>query len=44
MDRASRVRVSGLLAPYAREFRDELSGLGYSPSSAETQEMRPPLV
>ena len=36
MDRASQVRVSGPLAPYAGGFREELVGLGYSPRSAQT--------
>lgn len=36
MDRALRVRVTGLLAPYAAGFRGELLGLGYSPRSAQT--------
>lgn len=36
MDRTSRVRVTGALAPYAVDFRDELLGLDYSPRSAET--------
>jgi integrase/recombinase XerD len=36
MDRASRVRVTGPLAPYASPFREHLLGLKYSPSSAAT--------
>ncbi len=34
MDRASRVRVAGPLAPYASEFRDQLLRLDYRPASA----------
>lgn len=36
MDRASRVRVTGPLAPYAAEFRDQLQRLQYTPPSAAT--------
>lgn len=36
MDRASRVRVAGPLAPYASEFRDGLLELRYTPASAAT--------
>ncbi len=36
MDSASRVAVTGVLAPHAVAFRDELSALGYTPRSAET--------
>jgi integrase/recombinase XerD len=36
MDKASQVRVGGLLAPYASEFRESLFGWGYSPPSAAT--------
>lgn len=36
MDRASQVRVSGPLAPFADGFRDELFGMGYTPRSAQT--------
>jgi site-specific recombinase XerD len=35
MDRASRVAVTGVLAPHAGAFREELSALGYTPRSAE---------
>lgn len=36
MDRAKQVRVTGPLAPYASQFREQLLGLEYSPSSAVT--------
>lgn len=36
MDRASRVRVRGPLAPYASGFRERLLGWDYSPASAAT--------
>jgi integrase/recombinase XerD len=36
MDRASQLRVTGPLASYASEFREQLFGLEYSPPSAAT--------
>lgn len=36
MDKASRVRVGGRLAPYAPGFREELLGRGYAARSAQT--------
>jgi len=36
MDKATQVRVTGPLAPYASPFRGQLLGLDYSPSSAAT--------
>jgi integrase/recombinase XerD len=36
MDRASRVAVTGVLAPHAGAFREELSAVGYTPRSTET--------
>jgi len=36
MDRSSRVRVSGPLAPFAPGFREQLAVRGYAPSSAAT--------